>query len=204
MHRKPLFVRLLAAILMIAVLLVPLESFAQRRGSFGGGRSFGGGSLGGGRSSSGGGSFGRGSSNFGGIRSGSSGAPRTSTGSFGRSSSSSRSFGGPRTSTFTQSRGGSPFAPRASYLGSGFHTYGGGYYYSGYPVHYYGGGYGSYWFHPAWYYWMPFHPAFFYGGPVYNQAGYYEPGGFSFFRLFLAICIFMLIFWIIARLFSRP
>jgi len=51
---------------------------------------------------------------------------------------------------------------------------------------------------------MPFHPAFFYGGPVYNSAGgYYEPGGFSFFRLFLAICIFMVIFWIIVRLFSR-
>ena len=63
------------------------------------------------------------------------------------------------------------------------------------------GGYGSYWFHPAWYYWMPFHPAFFYGPPVMVN-GYYEPGGFSFLRLILAICIFMVLFWIIARLFS--
>jgi len=48
---------------------------------------------------------------------------------------------------------------------------------------------------------MPFHPAFFYGAPVYVN-GYYEPGGFSFFRLILAICIFMVLFWIIARIFS--
>jgi hypothetical protein len=122
-------------------------------------------------------------------------------GSFGRSGTSTRSFGGPRTFTSTQSRGGSPFKPRASYGGVGFHSYGGGYYYNNYPVRYYGGGYGSYWFHPAWYYYMPFHPAFFYGAPVMVN-GYYEPGGFSIFRLFLAICIFLVFFWIIARIFS--
>jgi len=63
-------------------------------------------------------------------------------------------------------------------------------------------GYGSYWFHPAWYYWMPFHPAFFYSPPVYVN-GYYEPGGFSFVRLLIALVIFGLIIAIIGRLFSR-
>jgi len=193
MRRKPFSVRLLAIILMIAILLVPIESFAQRRGSFGGGSRSYGGSFGGNRRSS--------SGSFGGMRSGASSSTRSSTGSFGRSGPSSSSFGHSRTFTSTQSRGGSPFQPRASYYGSGFHSYGGAYYYNGYGVHYYGSGYGSYWFHPAWYYWMPFHPAFFYGSPVLVN-GYYEPGGFSIFRLFLAICIFMLIFWIIARLFS--
>lgn len=128
---------------------------------------------------------------------GSFGSPRSSS-SFGTNRS---AFGGPRTSTFSQSRGGSPFAPRPAYGGVGYHMYGGSPYYSGYPIHYYGMGYGSYWFHPAWYYWMPFHPAFFYGPPVYMN-GYYQPGGFSILRLFIAICIFMVIIWIIARLFS--
>ncbi len=72
MHRKINFVRLLAAMLMVAVLLIPLDAIAQRRGSFGGGRSFGG---------------------FGGSRMS---APRSSS-SFG-SSRSSGSFGGSRSS----------------------------------------------------------------------------------------------------------
>ncbi len=206
MNRKPRFLSIVAAILLAATMLIPVESFAQRRGGSFGGRSFGGG-FSGGRSS--GGSFGRSFSGSGSsTRSGSFTRPgggsftRSGTGSFGRSGTSSSSFGRARTFTSTQSRGGSPFQPRASYYGPGFHSYGGGYYYNGYGVRYYGGGYGSYWFHPAWYYWMPFHPAFFYSPPMLVN-GYYEPGGFSFIRLLLALAIFGVFFWILARIFSR-
>src|ERR1019366_3943408 len=84
MNRKPIFVRLLAALLMVAVLLVPIESFAQRRGSFGGGgsRSFGG--FSGGSRSSSGGSFGSGSRSFGGISGGGSRSSSRPTGTFSR------------------------------------------------------------------------------------------------------------------------
>ena len=69
----------------------------------------------------------------------------------------------------------------------------------------YGGGYGAYWYHPSWYYWTPFHPAFYYGAPYYvddgNGGGYYQAGGFSFFRLLISLVIFGAIFLLIGRLF---
>lgn len=220
MLRKLRFFHFLTALFMAAVLLLPLDALAQRRGgSFGGGgrsfssgrSSFGGFGGGSTRSSFGSGStrssFGSGSTrgsfgggstrgSFGGIRSGS-GSTRVGSGSFG---SGTNRFGGPRTFTSTQSRGGSPFAPRGgTFSRSGYSYYGGYHYYNGLVIHSYGG-WGSYWFHPAWYYWTPFHPAFYYGSPVMVN-GYYEPGGFSFMRMMIGVLFFIFIVWLISRLF---
>lgn len=139
---------------------------------------------------SGGGSFGRSSSGFGGGSFGSGG------GSFGRSSGSlggsSRSFGG---SSSSGSFGRSGAFGSRSYTGSSSV-----YSYGGRSAHYYGG-YGDYWYHPAWYYWMPFHPAFYYGAPYIGADGFYHPGGFSFFRLIFGLLLFAIILGFIGKMF---
>jgi hypothetical protein len=84
-------------------------------------------------------------------------------------------------------------------------TYIGGNYYNTY---HYGGMFGGFydysyaWGSPSWYYYTPFHPAFFFSPPYYYGGNYY-PGEFSFFRLILGIGIFVLLIWLIMKLFSR-
>jgi len=174
----------LLAILILVIALIGTAG-AQRRGSFGGGsRSFGGGSrsmFGGGGGS--GGSFGSSRSSFG----GGSGSSFRSGGSssFGRSGS----FGNSGRINSTSISGGGYRSSAPIYYGGGYHSV------------YYGGGYGDYWYHPAWYYWLPFHPAFYYGSPYYDN-GYYHPGGFSFFRLLIGIFVIVFILWLLARIFG--
>ncbi len=83
-----------------------------------------------------------------------------------------------------------------SYYSNRGYYYGGGYY----PAYGYGG-YGDYWFHPAWYYWLPFHPAFYYGAPYYYGGAYY-PGGFSFTRLIIGILVIVFIIWLLSKIFG--
>ena len=86
--------------------------------------------------------------------------------------------------------GGRSYSTRAySYGGTSYHAV-------------YMGGYGDYWYHPAWYYYMPFHPAFYYGGPQYmNDGGYYAPGGFSFFRALIGLFFFGVIAAVVIAIF---
>jgi len=73
--------------------------------------------------------------------------------------------------------------------------------YNGRPVHGYNGFHASYyWGAPRWYYWTPFHPAFYYSPPIYVN-GYYEPGGFSLFRLLLSVALCLLCIGLMLRLF---
>ena len=202
--------------LALSVAMFTLDAAAQRRGggSFGGGRSMGGGSFGGGRSM-GGGSFGGGRSMGGGSFSG---GRSMGGGSFGGSRNYSNSGRSSGSSSFGSSRSaGSSFGRTGSFGSPGYTTsrsinYNGRSYssspysYGGRTYHaIYGGGFGDYWYHPAWYYWMPFHPAFYYGGPVYvndGAGGYYAPGGFSFFRLIIGGLFFLFVLWLIVRIFT--
>jgi hypothetical protein len=199
---KNTFLTLIAGLLMVSLFACP--ALGQRRGSFGGGRSFGGGgrSFGGFSRSSGGGSFGGGRSSFGGGGSIFGGSSRPNPGAgFGRSSSGSSSFS--RSGHFGASgriNSSSVNAP-PSYRGVPYTTRS-TYFYGGRSYPYYGyGGYGDYWFHPSWYYWLPFHPAFYYGAPYEYQGAYY-PGGFSFTRLIIGILVIVFIFWLLGKLFG--
>lgn len=167
-------------------------------GSFGGGgRSFGGG----GRSFGGGGGFGGGGRSFGGSSS-SSGSFGGSGRSFGGSSSSPRSSSSPGGGSFgnhgsMQSRGPTTSTTARSGYGST--------YYGGRTVYYapggYWGGYSYGWFHPAWYYYTPFYPSFYFSPPYVDQYGYYQPGGFSFFKLLEGLvccfCGFLVPVWLL-------
>lgn len=186
-----------AALFMGALLTLPLEGIAQRRGgsfggggrSFGGGgsRSFGGGGSSFGRSSSGSSSFGRSSSGT--FGSGSVGRS-SSGGSFGRSGSFGSSGGISRSSSYT--RGSSTYA----YGGRSYPIYGGGAglgFMAGYSL--------GYWSSPAWYYYTPFHPAFYVGRP-YVADGMVHPGGFNWLNFFIGLAFFIFLIWLVARLFS--
>ncbi|HWD39830.1 MAG TPA: hypothetical protein VG944_13355 [Fimbriimonas sp.] len=199
-NKRTLLLSIVLSILMIGALFSGAS--AQRRGSFGGGRSFGGGM----RSFSGGGSS---------FRSG----PGSFSGSGAYNNNNSRRYNSGSTRSFGQPGGGSSFNRSGSFGNSGRinstsiagapsayrgvspvyqsrYYYGGGYY----PSYYYGG-YGDYWFHPAWYYWLPFHPAFYYS-PPYMYNGAYYPGGFSFTRLILGILVIMFVLWLLSRIFG--
>ena len=182
---------LLASVLALSFSLH--DAAGQRRGSFGGGGSFGrssGGFGGGSFGSGGGGSFGRSSGGFG---SGSGG------GSFGRSGS---GFGSSSSGSFGRSSGGGSFGRSGGFGGSSYtRSYGGG---SGY----YGGrtayGYGSpsyYWGSPRWYYYTPFFPAFYYNAPYQGADGMYYPGGFNFLHFLISLALFIGVIMLIGKLF---
>jgi hypothetical protein len=192
----------LALLLAFTALLFTAPLAMARPGSFGGG--FHGGSFG--RSS---GSFG-GSRSYGGFfggRSSSFSGTRSYGGSFGRSGSYGGTYGGSRSySSSTRSYGGS-FGRTGAFGRGPSYTHSSSYIYRGhvYPAHYYGGwsDYSFYWGAPHWYYYLPFHPAFYYYPPYVGPGGYYYPGGFNWFHLFISLAVFGLILWFITRLIFR-